>query len=77
MVRTPCSHCQGAWVQSLVGELKSHKPLQHGQKKKFMLQLKLLLQVSFLLDWQSADLPVQIQQLFYYSEVWGSHGKFS
>ena len=46
-------------------------------KKKLMLQLKLLLQVSFLLDWQSADLPVQIQQLFYYSEVWGSHGKFS
>ena len=26
VVKTPCSQCWGSWVQSLVGELRSHMP---------------------------------------------------
>ena len=33
VVRTPHSHCPGAWVQSLAGELRSHK--LHPQPKSF------------------------------------------
>ena len=32
MVRTWSFHCQGPWVQSLVGELRSYKP--HGAARK-------------------------------------------
>ena len=34
MVRTSCSHCRGPRVQSLVGELRSHKPQGKAKKKK-------------------------------------------
>ena len=32
VVRPQCSHCQGSWVQSLVGDLTPHKP--HSAAKK-------------------------------------------
>ena len=34
MVRTPCYHCQGPGVLSLVGELRSCKPHSSTKKKK-------------------------------------------
>ena len=34
VVRTPRSHCQGPWAQSLVGELRSSKPHSVAKKKK-------------------------------------------
>ena len=33
-LRPYASEMQGLWVQSLVGELRSHNSVQHGQKKK-------------------------------------------
>ena len=34
VVRTPRFHCKGAWVRSLVGELRSRMPCDPAQKKK-------------------------------------------
>lgn len=33
-LRLYASEMQGLWVQPLVGELRSHNSVQHGQKKK-------------------------------------------
>ena len=34
MVRTEPFHCHDPWVQSLVGNLRSHKPTGEAKKKK-------------------------------------------
>ena len=41
VVKTPCFHCRGGWVQSLVGELRSRMPhVAKKQKKKKMQKLR-------------------------------------
>ena len=44
MVRTQRSHCRGPWVQSLVGELRPHKP--HGVTKKKKKERRHLLETT-------------------------------
>lgn len=37
VVKTPCFHCQGPGVQSLVGELRSHKPSDAAKTEKTLI----------------------------------------
>ena len=37
--KTPCCHCKGAWVQSLVRKLRSHMLCVAAKKKKLILLL--------------------------------------
>ena len=38
VVETPCFHCGGHPVRSLVGELRSHKPRSEAKKKKLQIE---------------------------------------